>query len=204
MNQKNAIGTTKVIFGRWSGHVVTFSIIILLTAPHSFTGKVVSIHDGDTITVLHDSTQVKVRLNEIDAPELKQAFGQRARQALGERLQGKTVRVEWEKLDKYGRTLGTVYIHGRPHSAKQATESANQRENTGNHHVDESINLWLVRNGWAWQYWQYSKSETLKRAEDAARKERVGLWQDASPVPPWEWRKKKSPTPAPRTPLQTN
>ena len=161
--------------------ILTALVAALVTAPvHSFTGRVVSIHDGDTVTVLQDSTQVKVRLNEIDAPELKQAFGTRARQALGERLQGKQVRVEWEKRDKYGRTLGTVYL------------------------ADESINLWLVRNGWAWQYKQYSKSETLKRAEDAARKERVGLWIDPSPVPPWEWRKQKSPTPAPRATLQTN
>ena len=143
------------------------ALIICSLLSATITGKVVSVHDEDTITVLQDSTQIKVRLAEIDAPELKQAFGQRARQALGERLQGKQVRVEWEKRDKYGRTLGTVYLG------------------------EESINLWQVRNGWAWQYKQYSKSETLKRAEEQARKEKVGLWQDVNPVPPWEWRKKK-------------
>lgn len=143
------------------------ALILCSILSATITGKVVSVHDGDTLTVLEGTTQIKVRLAEIDAPELKQPFGQRARQALGERLQGKTVRVEWEKKDRYGRTLGTVYL------------------------ADESINLWLVRNGWAWQYRQYSKSETLKRAEDAARQERVGLWQDKTPVEPWEWRKQK-------------
>ena len=143
------------------------ALILCSLLSATITGKVVSAHDGDTLTVLEGTTQIKVRLAEIDAPELKQAFGQRARQALGERLQGKQVRVEWEKRDKYGRTLGTVYLG------------------------EESINLWQVRNGWAWQYKQYSKSETLKRAEEQARKEKVGLWQDVNPVPPWEWRKKK-------------
>ena len=142
------------------------ALILCSLLSATITGKVVSAHDGDTLTVLEGTTQIKVRLAEIDAPELKQAFGQRARQALGERLQGKQVRVEWEKRDKYGRTLGTVYLG------------------------EESINLWQVRNGWAWQYKQYSKSETLKRAEEQARKEKVGLWQDVNPVPPWEWRRK--------------
>lgn len=146
----------------------------------TITGKVVSVHDGDTLTVLEGTTQIKVRLAEIDAPELKQAFGQRARQALGEKVFGQEVCVEWKSKDRYGRVLGTVYLG------------------------TESVNLWLVRNGWAWRYEKYSKSDILKQAQDEARKERKGLWADERPIEPWEWRKQKSPTPAPRTPLQTN
>ena len=146
---------------------MTLLLIALLTAPHSFTGKVVSVHDGDTITVLEGTTQIKVRLAEIDAPELKQAFGQRAKSALASRVFARDVRVECAGKDRYGRVLGTVFLGA------------------------ESVNLWLVRNGWAWRYDKYSKSDILKQAQDEAKKERKGLWADSSPVAPWEWRGKK-------------
>lgn len=156
------------------------ALILCSILSATITGKVVSVHDGDTITVLEGTTQIKVRLAEIDAPELKQAFGQRARQALGEKVQGKEVRVEWKSKDKYGRVLGTVFLG------------------------TDSVNLWLVRNGWAWRYEKYSKSEALKAAQDVAKNGKLGLWADPNPIPPWEWRKRKSPTSAPGTPLQPN
>ena len=143
------------------------ALILCSILSATITGKVVAVHDGDTITVLQDSNQIKVRLAEIDAPELKQAFGQRARQALGEKVQGQTVRVESTGKDRYGRVLGTVFLG------------------------TESVNLWLVRNGWAWRYDRYSKSDILRAAQDEAKKERKGLWADMSPVAPWEWRKRK-------------
>ena len=143
------------------------ALILCSILSATITGRVVSVHDGDTLTVLEGTTQIKVRLSEIDAPELKQAFGQRAKQALGEKVQGKEVRVEWKSKDKYGRVLGTVFLG------------------------PDSVNLWLVRNGWAWRYDRYSKSDILRAAQDEAKKERKGLWSDSSPVEPWEWRRKK-------------
>jgi len=78
-----------------------------------FAGKVVKIADGDTITVLFDKTQHRIRLAGIDAPENKQAFGTRSRQALADKVFGKEVKVVWKKRDKYKRILGDIYLDGR-------------------------------------------------------------------------------------------
>lgn len=73
-------------------------------------GKVVGVSDGDTITVLDaDKIQYKVRLAGIDAPEKSQAFGERSKQHLGNLVFGKVVYVEWNKTDKYGRTVGKAF-----------------------------------------------------------------------------------------------
>jgi len=96
--------------------------------PHSFTAKVVKIADGDTITVLLDKTQHKIRLEGIDAPERKQAFGTKARQALADKVFGGTVRVEWKKRDRYKRIIGRVYLG------------------------DRDISQEMVKDGWAWHH----------------------------------------------------
>ena len=144
--------------------------IILLTATTALLadelrGKVVSIADGDTITVLDaDKKQHKVRLNGIDAPEKKQAFGAKSKARLGELVAGKDVVVDWTEKDTYGRTLGKVVQGG----------------------VD--INLQMVKEGLAWHYRKYSKSVELARAEAEAKAGKKGLWADPNPVPPWDFR----------------
>src|SRR4051812_15624447 len=85
----------------------------LTDPPKPFTGKVISIADGDTITVLLDKTQHKIRLNGIDAPEGPQAFGTKSKQALSERIFGKEVKIEWKERDKYKRIVGEVYLGER-------------------------------------------------------------------------------------------
>lgn len=158
-------------------------ILLLLASLLSATleGRVVSVHDGDTVTVLVDNEQVKVRLAEIDAPELKQPFGAKSKQSLSSKVFNKSVRVESAGKDRYGRTLGTVYLG------------------------EESVNLWMVKEGWAWRYDRYSKSDILRKAQEEARAGKRGLWAGSEvTVPPWEWRKRKSPLPAPRTPLQSD
>ena len=129
-------------------------------------GKVVSIADGDTITVLDaDKKQHKIRLNGIDAPEKKQAFGTKSKARLGELVAGKDVVVEWKEKDTYGRTLGKVTQNG----------------------VD--VNLQMVKEGMAWHYRKYSKSAELSRAEAEAKAGKKGLWADPNLVPPWDFRK---------------
>src|ERR1700741_3569911 len=78
----------------------------------TFSGKVVRVSDGDTLTLLVDRKQIKVRLTEIDAPESKQAFGQRARQSLGDLCAGQEAVVRSSGRDKYGRVLGRVDCRG--------------------------------------------------------------------------------------------
>lgn len=130
--------------------------------------RVVGVHDGDTLTGLDESkTQVKVRLDAIDAPELGQPFGQAAKKALSEKVFGKDVVVIAKTRDKYGRTVGHVLIDGR------------------------DVNLEMLEQGMAWHYTKYDKNVRLSRAEGEARAAQRGLWQDRDPVPPWDWRKIK-------------
>lgn len=129
-------------------------------------GKVVSITDGDTITVRPErGASVKVRLIGIDAPERGQAFGTRARQELGELIAGKNVEVIGTEKDRYGRLLGDVRHEGR------------------------SINLELIRRGMAWAYVEYDPPPEYVAAEAEARAARRGLWADRSPEPPWTFRR---------------
>lgn len=131
---------------------------------------VVAIHDGDTVSVVRsgDSAreEVRIRLASIDAPEKGQAFGGHAKRALSQLAYRQYVRL-WEfGQDKYGRTLARLY-----------------RSDDG---LD--INLELVRRGFAWHYLRYSNESALSAAEQTARSRRLGLWNDESPVPPWQYR----------------
>ena len=131
-------------------------------------GKVVKVSDGDTVTILtSDKTQHKIRLNDIDAPEKKQAFGNKSKDNLAKYIAGKTVTVEYQKKDKYKRVLGTIYYN------------------------NTDINLQQVKDGYAWVYKKYSNNQTYHKAEKLARDKRVGLWIDKNPLEPWEFRKKK-------------
>ena len=130
-----------------------------------FTGKVVGVADGDSITVLRDREQVKVRLVEIDAPEMGQAFGNRSKQALEALVKGQEVRVVERGQDKYHRTLGRIY------------------------RGELDVNAEQVRQGMAWVYRKYTKDDTLHPIEVEAKEQKRGLWRDPEPVPPWEWRR---------------
>lgn len=147
-----------------------FSLLLLATTPTlaaTLSGKVVSVADGDTITILTpDKEQVKIRLVEIDAPEKDQPYGQKSKQSLSDMVFGKDVSVEWNKTDKYKRTLGRVFVG------------------------DTDVNLQQVKNGAAWAYTQYLTDDRIRKAEDEARAAKVGLWalQADQIMPPWEWR----------------
>lgn len=122
-----------------------------------------------TITVLRDDrTQVKVRLDQIDTPEIGQPFGQAAKKALSRLVFGKVVDIEASRLDKYGRTIGTITLDG------------------------EIANYTMVKTGYAWAYRKYLRNQDLLAWEENARNQRLGLWGEPNPIPPWEWRKKGS------------
>ncbi|MDD3381836.1 MAG: thermonuclease family protein [Rugosibacter sp.] len=141
----------------------------------TITGQVVGVADGDTITVLDaDKVQHKIRLAGIDAPEKKQAFGNRSKESLSDLVFDKTVNVETDKRDRYRREIGKVLVNGR------------------------DVNLVQVERGMAWFYRQYQREQSpndrklYEAAEDAAKAGRRGLWRDIDPVPPWEFRHSKS------------
>jgi len=133
-----------------------------------FRGRVIAVHDGDTITVLIDHTPRRVRLVEIDAPEHHQASGSRAKQALSELAYGREAVVIEQGTDRYGRTLGTVFVDGR------------------------NVNAAMVENGFAWVYRRYSRNPALIEQERRARGRRAGLWADPAPGAPWDFRKSEA------------
>ena len=135
-----------------------------------FTGKVVSVADGDTITVLYGKKEYKIRFQHIDCPESSQAFGTKAKQVLSNKVFGKTVTVRWTEKDRYERILGDVYIGKR------------------------RINAEMVQEGMAWHYKFFSKDATIAAAQTKAKAGKVGLWSQPDPVAPWEFRRKKSST----------
>nr|DAU94142.1 MAG TPA: nuclease-like protein [Caudoviricetes sp.] len=141
-----------------------FAILAIASPLFALSGKVVSIHDGDTITVLQNKQQIKVRLFGIDAPELKQPYGKKSKQFLANLIAGKVVEVEPKGKDRYKRTLGII------------------------HHKGQDINAQMVLNGYAWAYVKYSR--IYVNQERLARENKRGLWQSSDPTPPWVWRKR--------------
>ena len=131
-----------------------------------FSGKCVGVKDGDTIEVKDGCCTRIIRLYGIDAPEKSQAYGAKAKQFASSMAFGKVVTVYPTGIDRYGRTLGWVFV--------------------GNKCLDAE----LVSNGLAWWYRQYSPKETkLAQLEAQARGGKRGLWADAAPVAPWSYRR---------------
>lgn len=116
--------------------------------------------DGDTIDVLVDLPPVRIRLAEIDAPEKKQPWGTRSRQALSALVFGRQVTVREEGTDRYRRTIGTVFVDGR------------------------NVNRAMVGAGMAWPYRRYLHGKVLLDVEADARRAARGLWGDQTPVAP--------------------
>ena len=130
----------------------------------AFPAKVIKISDGDTIIILQDKQQIKVRLFGIDAPELKQPYGKKSKQFLANLIAGEVVEVEKNGKDRYKRTLGIIHFKG------------------------QDINAQMVLNGYAWAYVKYSRIYVDQ--EKTAREKKRGLWQSSNPTPPWKWRKR--------------
>ena len=167
---------TNALFINQSNRLKAIAVGLLLLAANmvcaeTIIGKVVGVSDGDTVVVLDaNKKQHKIRLSGIDAPEKAQPFGQRSKEHLSDLVFSKQVTVESDKTDKYGRTVGKVFVNG----------------------VD--ANLAQIKAGFAWHYKEYAKEqsaadrESYARAETTARSSTLGLWRDAKLMPPWEWR----------------
>ena len=102
-----------------------------------FTGPVISVLDGDTIEVLHNQHPERIRLSGIDCPEKGQAFGTRAKQAASALVFGRDVILQTHGQDKYGRTLGDVFLMDGTH-----------------------VNHTLVKDGWCWWFRKYAPGDT--------------------------------------------
>jgi endonuclease YncB( thermonuclease family) len=141
--------------------------------------QVTRVLDGDTFHCLPEKTisgakihkdgTASVRMRGIDAPEKRQPFGEDARLSLKEMIGGKVVTLDVKDIDRYGRVVAYVWYNNR------------------------NINLEQVKRGYAWAYTEYMDrpyASEFYEAEKQARKQRLGLWQESNPMPPWEWRKR--------------
>ena len=154
-----------------SSRSITLAILLFICSLPSiglsWTGKVVSVTDGDTIKVLHDGKEEKIRLYGIDCPEKKQDFGQKAQDLTSALVAGRNVEVQQKDIDRYGRIVGLVSVDG------------------------QSLNELIIQNGYAWVYRQYCKEKFCSdwiRSEEIARQQKKGMWRDSVVIPPWEWR----------------
>ncbi|MDR2338904.1 MAG: thermonuclease family protein [Deltaproteobacteria bacterium] len=138
----------------------------------SYSGEVVGVSDGDTITVLTtDFERIKVRFYGIDCPEKGQPYGNEAKDHLYKAIYGKKVDVLVKDVDRYSRYVGIVSIGGK------------------------SVNDEMVASGLAWTYTSYCKDEGIcskfRASESSAKGAKRGLWQDPGAIPPWDWRRNK-------------
>lgn len=155
--------------------IIFLTIFFLFFIPfHIYAAEisVTNIHDGDTITAKSkNGRKIKIRLFGIDAPELAQPYGETSRRHLIKLIKDKKISYKTEYKDTYGRTVAELFAD------------------------NQSLNTAMVNDGYAWHYKHFSKSKTLAKAEQTARKNRSGLWKDQNPTPPWDFRKKQKELP---------
>jgi len=145
--------------------------VTLAAHAEKFTGRVIVVIDGDTVLVLKHGHPLKVRLADIDAPEVRHAgsqksqrYGPASRDALKRLVLHKRVEVDTLAIDKYGRTVALLKMDAL------------------------NVNEEMVRQGMAWEYSHFHSDRHYIALQRQARQERRGLWQQVDPVPPWVWR----------------
>ena len=156
----------------WVGNVMSAA------QQKSYTAKVIAVMDGDTVMVEHAKKRTTIRLASIDAPERTQAYGDVSRDALTGRLLRKEVLIVPHAVDDYGRTVATIELNG------------------------VNINQEQVRKGYAWDYSFHHADHQIVALQNEARAAKRGLWSEANPLPPWEYRKTHAPARA--TPAANN
>jgi micrococcal nuclease len=136
----------------------------------TINGEVIRVQDGDTLTVKTKRDRLyKVRLANIDAPEISQPFGKQARRRVKEWVLKKTIRVDYTFKDKYGRLIGELILP-----------------------EGKLLNEEMLRDGLAWHYRvKHPQSTFLEKLEYKAWQKKLGLWVQEKPIPPWEFRREK-------------
>ena len=155
------------------GILLTFAS--MASTAGTLIGSVIGIADGDTLTLLVDRQAYKVRIAGIDAPEKRQAWGEKSKTNLSRLAFNQNAVANCPKIDHWGRHICKVTVNA----------------------VD--IGLEQIKDGMAWWYRKYAKEQSkddhaaYENAELMAKLRRLGLWNGTNPVPPWEFRRDNSP-----------
>ena len=151
-------------------YVMTGLVLALMAACPAlswadFLAKVVTVHEGDRLTIRHDGRNETIYLKDIDCPELKQAYGKQAKQAIAAYVGSRDVVVRALKRGRNG--LGTAEI------------LLQDGRNVGHE---------LLKEGLAWARPDRGRDESIEEMEQLAKAEHKGLWSDPNPVEPWKWK----------------
>lgn len=147
-------------------------LVSVSASAETIIGTVIRVSDGDTLVIRSGAENIKIRLYGVDAPEKKQDFGNKAKDALTSMTALQTVQAEVMDRDRYGRIVAIVAVGDA-----------------------EPVNQSMLRLGLAWVYDAYCKAlicADWRKIERAAREARAGLWSDPAPTPPWEYRRRKN------------
>lgn len=127
----------------------------------------ISVIDGDSLRGIYKNEFIKIRLAEIDAPELKQSFGLDSKNCLINLIQESNNKVffKFKEKDRYDRYVGWIYSKNL------------------------DINLEMVKKGCAWVYDSFVKRKVLFKLQDDARESKMGLWENSGAIAPWNWRR---------------
>lgn len=147
--------------------ILLFLCVINTAFSQDISGRVIGVADGDTLFIIEEKTHNKmtIRLNDIDAPEREQAYGQRSRQSLISLCYRRPVLIKAVGRDQYDRVLGRVFCDGIDANAQQ------------------------VKLGMAWVYSRYLDDPSLYKLQDEAKEAQRGLWHDFQPEEPWRFRR---------------
>lgn len=141
------------------------SMLLAACTPSLANPTLQKVLDGDTVIILDAGHTYHLRLLDIDAPELHQAFGKQSQRSLKSLCSKAEISVQPQGQDIYGRTLGHLYCG----------------------HMDASQSQ--IAGGMAWFNQRYSQRSELKTLQQQAQQQGLGLWQQTDPMPPWQWRK---------------
>lgn len=151
-----------------TGFVLVLAAAYPTLAGADFVARVVTVHEGDQLTIRHDGRTEILYLQGIDCPELKQPYGKQARLAMAAYVGNRDVVVQSLKRDRHGRTTAEILLLDKRNVAHE-----------------------LVKEGLAWLRPDMPQGQSLGEVEQLARAERKGLWSEPNPVPPWKWNSAK-------------
>ena len=152
--------------------LLAFLVLVFLSSnaeAATLFGRVIEVNDGDVFTIFNLNRPVRIKLLAIDAPEAAQPFGDVARKHLSDLVYDKNVLVEYSGIAADGSLVGRVTLNN----------------------VD--VGAQMIRDGAAWfdastqERLSAGDRELYQQSEQAARKERRGLWQAENPIAPWEF-----------------